>query len=395
MLISTLLTTYSFAQITFEKGYFIDNSNQRIECQIKNTDWKNNPKQIEFKTDETSEKQVVDISSIKEFGISGYSKYVRVKTNIDRSSTDESRLSTQSSPEWSKEEMFLKVLIEGTASLYYFEDGSLRRFFYSVSDTTLTQLVYKEYLNADNKIALNNGFRQQLWVDVRCESTKMNAVSGLLYDKNSLLNYFKKFNECSGYTIIEYNKRKRGELIHVRLVPGLNYTTVSIQNVESELKNTNFKNTTGFRIGLETEVILPFNRNKWGFLFEPTYQYTNSTGTNSLGTATLHFRSIEFPLGVRYNIFLNNNLALYLNGFIIPGYCADFHSTIEFNYPFATPLVIKSMGSLSFGGGIEAKKFSAELRYYSNRDILNGYLKWFSDYQRFSILIGYRLFGKN
>ena len=133
-LIITLLATCSFAQITFEKAYFINSINQRVDCLIKNYDWKNNPTEIEYKTDETSEKQTSEFSSIKEFGISGYSKFVRVQTDVDRSSPDMS-VSSQSSPEWSHEEIFLKVLLEGGASLYFYEDGSLQRFFYSLSDT--------------------------------------------------------------------------------------------------------------------------------------------------------------------------------------------------------------------------------------------------------------------
>ena len=393
-LLITLLATCSFAQITFEKGYFINNNNQRIDCLIKNYDWKNNPKEIEYKTDATSEKHTAEISSIKEFGISGYSKFVRVKTNVDRSSLDMS-VSTQSSPEWSNEEIFLKVLLEGRASLYYYEDGSLQRFFYSLSDTLIKQLIYKEYLTADKTIAINSGFRQQLWIDVRCPKTTMSSVGNLIYNRNALLKYFKTYNDCNGNLFVEYNKKGKGELFSLRLVPGINYTTITIANNTSNIKNTDFENVLGFRIGLEAEAILPFNKNKWGLLFEPTYQYSNSTGKNSLGHATIQYNSIEFAVGVRYNLFLNKNLSLYFNGFYIPSYSTDFHSTIDFDYPFASPLNIKSMGSQAFGGGIKHKKISAEFRYYTNREILGSYLNWYSDYQRFSFLIGYRLNGKH
>ena len=44
-----------FAQISFEKGYFINNANQKTNCLIKNQDWKDNPTEFEYKLDENSE----------------------------------------------------------------------------------------------------------------------------------------------------------------------------------------------------------------------------------------------------------------------------------------------------------------------------------------------------
>jgi hypothetical protein len=43
------LFSFSYAQITFEKGYFINNSGDRTECFIKNIDWRDNPTKFEYK----------------------------------------------------------------------------------------------------------------------------------------------------------------------------------------------------------------------------------------------------------------------------------------------------------------------------------------------------------
>ena len=45
----TISCLQSYSQIIFENGYFIDESNNRIECLIKNIDWKNNPTEFEYK----------------------------------------------------------------------------------------------------------------------------------------------------------------------------------------------------------------------------------------------------------------------------------------------------------------------------------------------------------
>ena len=48
-LLTIILSFNCYSQISFEKGYYINNSYQKTNCLIKNIDWKNNP------TDRSSE----------------------------------------------------------------------------------------------------------------------------------------------------------------------------------------------------------------------------------------------------------------------------------------------------------------------------------------------------
>ena len=64
----------------------INESNQRIECLIKNIGWINNPTMFEYRLSQNGTIQKATIQIVKEFGINNVSKYIRVKTNIDRSS---------------------------------------------------------------------------------------------------------------------------------------------------------------------------------------------------------------------------------------------------------------------------------------------------------------------
>jgi hypothetical protein len=83
LIISTILNIHCFGQIVYEKGYYIDNSNQKIECFIKNLDWNNNPTKFMYKLTENGEKNTLDIKLVKEFGIGDGLKYVRKKVQID------------------------------------------------------------------------------------------------------------------------------------------------------------------------------------------------------------------------------------------------------------------------------------------------------------------------
>ncbi len=391
----SLLFFHSFGQIRFESGYFLDNNNKRVECFIKNKDWKNNPKEFEYKFSINGETQKGNLNSAKEFGVAGFSKYIRAAVKIDVSSNDIDNLSKERNPEWSEDTLYLKVLTEGKAILYYYDRKGLRRFFYSITDTLINQLIYKEYYTADNQVAENVKFREQLWNDVRIENAGMNSIENIHFNTNELKNYFKKYNEQEGQLAVVYGKKEKKDSFHLKISPGINYSSLIIANTVNGKYNTKFNNQLNFRIGLEAEFIMPFNMNKWGFIFEPTFQYFYSEDKKSTSIETLHFNSVEFPIGLRYYFFLNEELKLFADAFFIPATNFGFHSELRHQSTISSisPSILKlnTGQNYSFGGGMGYKKISAELRFYTNRDIFRGYASWYSDYQKYSIILGYRI----
>jgi hypothetical protein len=118
----------SYSQIEYEKGYYIDNNGQKTDGLIKNKEWKNNPDNFKFKVNEDSEASNKTIVTCEEFGVSTI-KYKRFIVNIDMSNPKKSsNLSESRNPEFIKDTLYLKVLVEGKASLYYYTDGNIERF---------------------------------------------------------------------------------------------------------------------------------------------------------------------------------------------------------------------------------------------------------------------------
>lgn len=208
-LVIAVMSFTCYSQIEFEKGYFIDNSDQRIECLIKNVDWQNNPREFEYIL-EDSKITGTNISLVKEFGIDNVSKYKRYTVNIDRSGTDLSRMSTERNPVFKEEELFLKVLVEGEASLFRFIDKGLERFFYKMHDSEITQLVYKLYLANPNQKAENNHFRQQLMTELWGPDILENDFKNLHYETKELVRLFVRYNDLanSGYTNFSEKERE-------------------------------------------------------------------------------------------------------------------------------------------------------------------------------------------
>lgn len=384
----TALASNCYSQIVFEKGYFINNSDQRIECLIKNVDWQNNPREFEYKL-EDAKITTTNISLVKEFGIDNVSKYKRYTVNIDRSGTDLLKMSTGKNPVFQEEELFLKVLVEGEASLYRFIDKGLERFFYKMNDSEITQLVYKLYMASPNQKAENNHFRQQLLIELSGPDLLENDFKNLHYETKELVRLFVRYNDLanSGYT--NFREKEKRDAFNLTLRPGMNYSSLSAINIDNYSMNADYGNKAGFRFGIESEFILPFNKNKWAVIIEPSYQYYKSEIQGTVENVYADYISVELPVGLRYYFFLNKNSKIFVNGSMILDFPVD--SKLRANY--WQEFDIDSSPNVTIGFGYKGlERYSVELRYQMPRELLNGFLLWESDYNTLSVIFGYSIF---
>jgi hypothetical protein len=410
-LLLNVLSIKSYSQIAFERGYFIDESNQKIDCYIKNIGWKNNPTEFEYKLPQNEAVQIATIQTVKEFGIYEVSRYIRARVKMDRSDDKVDNLNYDRNPTFHEEQLFLKVLIEGEATLFSYADGDLTRFFYALNDSEINQLVYKRYLvdNQNNhnsfqfskQIFQNTLFRQQLFLDLKCHGITSNDVSNIKYNSREIKRIFVRYNECTHSAYYNYDQSQKKDILNISIRPGLHYSSLAIHNSLYDSHNTDFGSKMGFSFGIETEYILPYNKNKWGITVEPTLQYYKSERTKEVHNVSggilvseVNYKSIELPVGIRHYFFLNDNSKLFINF----SYIWDFtkNSTVEFTRSDGSKLNsldIKPNGNISFGSGLKHRDiYSIEMRYQTNRDILGKYTFWFSDYKTFSVIFGYTLF---
>lgn len=389
LLFIAILNFNCYSQISFEKGYYINNANQRVDCLIKNVDWRNNPTEFEYKLSENGESKKESIESVKEFGVDNSSKYVRTKVNIDRSSEYVNELSETRAPLFIEEVLFLKVLVEGKASLYEFIDGGLERYFYMHNNNAIEQLIFKSYKVQDRNVYKNSRFKQQLWTDLKCPAITLNKIKNLDYKRKDLVKFFVNYHECNNLEYVNYVATKKRDAFNLNSRPGLNYSTLSIQNSILKSRNIDFDNDLTFRMGIEAEFIFPFNKSKWAIIIEPTYQYYKSEKKVPNLLVNVNYQSIELPIGIRHYFFLNEKAKIFINGSIITD--LSFNSGIKFS-PGST-FDIKSQNNLAFGIGYKhINKFSIELRYQTRREIIRDYISYRSDYNTVSVIFGYSLF---
>lgn len=402
VLLLIVLSLNCYSQISFEEGYFIDDTGKKITCLIKNIDWKDNPTEFKYRLSKNSDPIKATIESVKEFSVNNNSKYIRSTVNIDRSTDNLSNLSKVKEPIFKEEELFLKVLVEGNSNLYEYVQSNLKRYFYSKENSDIEQLIFKSYKTDENIVRKNNRFRQQLAIELKCQSFETDKFKNLDYKRDDLVKYFIEYGDCNNIELINFVPKQKRDLFNLTIRPRLNSSSLTIENFSADTRNVDFENKLGFGFGLEAEFILPFNKNKWAILVEPTYQSFKSETTMPVSNVSggvlnskVNYTSIETPVSLRHYFFLNKNSKIFIDASFI--FDISPNSSIEFTREDGSALnslKIVTRNNLAMGIGYKQNdRFSLEIRYQTSREILSDYLYvWNSDYRTLSVILGYSLF---
>lgn len=385
-----LFSVQCFSQTHFKKGYYVNNAKDTIQGLIKDFDWKYNPNNIIFKSNKSASEEKLEPNEVLYFEIYDKVKYKSARVDIDVSDHRLSELNEERLPEFENKHLFLKVLDEGEVNLYKYHVSTYKRFFIKKEDGALKQMIHKRYLDNNGGIRENNNFRQQLLNDLKCDNLSKSQFSNLEYNETSLRKLISKYNSCHNNKTYTYKKKERDQSIFLSIRPG-----AQLASLTTELNgktNTEFDTELNIRMGIELEIVLPFNNSKWAVIFEPTFQkYASTKEVESIIDGRyreVDYSSIEFPLGARYYMFLNDQNKLFLNA----GYVYDhsFDSQIDGNV--GIPLDIQSDMNPFFGIGYRFKeRFSFEFRYQTSRDIISEYMIWRSNYSSYAFILGYTI----
>ncbi len=381
----------AFAQAAFEKGYFIGLDDKRVDCKIMIPEWNRTPTEFLYKLNDSAEVRNAGPSSVKEFGVGEGSKLISAMVDLDISSDDEANPSEIQEPDWYKQRIFLLVLVDGEASLYEYNQTTIKRYFYKGKKQPLGQLINKIFRFKDDNpdmIRTNASFRQQLWQNVRIEGEGMETIEKLEYDKSDLVRYFTEYDQKSGVPYTVKKRKKESPGFSLRITPGGSYSLFKVVNYYYQEQVFDFPGQLGFRLGMEAELIIPYTNRTVGLVLEPTYQYFNVSAMSMGQEMSVKLSFIEFPVGARYYLFFTKDLRGFADIYYIPGFAVNFNSEVTLD---GSPTDVSFKRSIAAGTGIAWKRFGAEFRWYSNKNILNGmYLA--SKYSRFCFILSYQLF---
>lgn len=387
----SILNINGFAQIKYEIGYIIDNNGKRIDCLIKNIDWKNNPTEFKYKLSDNAKPETAKIDNITEFGISNTVIYKRFTVDIDRSSSSFiNYMSTSKEPKFNKEQLFLKVLVEGKATLYSYQNKNLIRFFFSVDSLNPQQLIFKNYLASENLIAENNSYRQQLADNLQCSNLSVADIQKVNYNNHDLIKFFTAYNNCNHSGFINFQQKQKRDLFNLTFRPGLSMSNLTVQNSQLTYGTVDFGSKMSLRLGAEAEFIMPFNKYKWAIIMEPTFQSFKSDITvKNNKPGIVDYKYIDLPIGLRCSFFLNDKSKIFINGLFIK----SFTITSKLDIGDQKNLDIKSRPNAAFGAGYKyGSRYSIEMRYGLDKEILSDYIYYDSHFRNFSVVIGYTIF---
>jgi hypothetical protein len=316
------------SQVKFEKGYYISDDNIRTECFMRNTDHFSNPTSFLFKINEgDSNTSIGDLSSVKEFGIDNVMKFERATLEVDMSDFDLKYMGKNREPEWKERTLFLKVLIEGSATLYEYRDVNFKRYFVKINNSPIQQLIYKKYFQDPPnyiKIAENKDFQKQLWTNLRNSDFNLDKVLKMDYSKQDLTEYFIEYNTSNDNSFEDYYSSKSRGSVNFKIQGGLNFT--GLKNTDNgDVKVEYNGNKYYLKYGGELEYVAAFNRNKWAGFFEyshQSYDYDFAvTRRNSNSGATFEITERDsnyinqnlWSVGIRHYMYLNADSSIYLD----------------------------------------------------------------------------------
>lgn len=304
-----ILKINCYAQTTFEKGYFIDNSNQKTKCLIKRGN-SNDDFYFSYKIDKNSPTLQNSLRYIKEFGFHDGIKYSR-----------EVILSTkQNSNTAIKKEMFLQVLVEGEASLYY--NSKKAKYFFKKKGGNISILEHRKVIKGF-KVKEDNSYKQKLFTSLSsCKSIPKDKFKQLKYKKNSLINFFQTYNKCLNPNYKLNLKKEKKIEFNISLKAGINESSIDV-NFENKNLRPTFKNNKEFQLGGEIEFFFPFSK-KWSFFIEPTFLFFEADDVivdydlikGGKAVFSITHKTLEIPVGTRRYFTLNKKNKLFLSGSI-------------------------------------------------------------------------------
>jgi hypothetical protein len=388
------LTTL-IAQTSFEKGSYIDNAGNRSEGFIKNLDWKDNPTSFEFSKTADGENSVSKtIQQVKSFEVTSVSLYERHRVNIDRASQVINDLGYNRNPEMKEETLFLKVMLDGKNKLYRYRDNKTLKLYYKKGAGDINALVYKRYLTPDQGLTSNNYYQQQLLNEFKCDSGKLPRPSSIQYTSGDILNFFQKYNTCSGVQNIEVDQREKRSTVQITAVAGMNANSY---NVDAGSANIDFGSSTTPVFGIEIEYIMPFNNNKWSIFADTRFASFESEKIIEspiiLGTqlpfqkVTLDYSSIDFSLGFRHYFFLSDTSKIFAN----LSYAIEVSAKSDIDFERVGDINANNpVGTYGLGIGYTYKDLRIEARYNGTKNHFGkDFGRGFSEYNSFMLTLGY------
>lgn len=260
-LLLLFVSTFAYSQNTFLPGFVVNTKGDTLKGYINNEDWFENPDVIAFKLNPGAAKVYYSPNDLKIVSVNG-DVFVGAVVESDISFFKAGELTDDKELKIKMDTVFLKMIIGGPKSLYYYKSSNDKVQFYISKDIGYELLVYKRYLkrerNEDVVVAYNK-YKEQLSYYLRDCQAIISNLERIKYDKESLAKIFKSYYSCTN-TVIGYQESKAKPVFNYGVLAGA-----------SLLEFGNPSAMGGFVPGAFVEFSYPRNRGRWSIYTDLVY----------------------------------------------------------------------------------------------------------------------------
>lgn len=402
--------TSTYGKNTLFPGYIITLNNDTLHGFIDYKNWEKNPKHIKFRDSELGADKLYTPKSILEFSTSN-EIYKSAIVETERSDYKTNELTLSPNLYIVVDTVFLRALIIGEKSLYYFKDERGKDNFYIEQNSNYELLVYKRYLKEERGkkfIVSNNKYIGQLILYLQNCMEINELLSETSYDLKSLVKAFNYYYDCTNAKM-DFREQENKVKLNFSVIAGATLTSLKFRGEDGGpyLTEVNYPSSINFTAGLALDVVLLRNFGRWSFNNELIISSYSTQGSYedyvhdnryTITDTKLAFTYLKINNMLRTN-FPVNKVILYVNlgfsnGFVIASTNYKKTTSVLFTQvniveSEALPNIRKHEQSLLLGVGGQLGKFSAELRYETGNGMSN-YMNLRSATQRLFLLIGYK-----
>ncbi|HET6256135.1 MAG TPA: hypothetical protein VFE32_18810 [Puia sp.] len=203
------------------------------------------------------------------------------------------------------------------------------------------------------------------------------------YEEKAFVRYFTAYNSCVKSPYTDFWTKTGKTIIHLNIRPGMDLGSATfIDNTFANPQKYNFGNQVSFRIGVELELLLPFNRNKWAVVVEPAYRsYTGKTSG-----LQVDYKAFQFLLGGRY-FLIDGPSKWYLTAAIY----GDFPTNSSLAYENSDLSFVARFGASVSAGYRYKDRLGLELKYSPPQPVLANYLALGMKLSTASAILSFRI----
>lgn len=403
----TLLPMWAFGQQNFQPAKVTTLSGDTLRGFINYRGWDNNPKSIAFKPDLQSPTQVFRPLDIKGFRVNN-EQYLGGAIMVETSPTNLEDLTATALPILRPDTAFLQGLAVGQRSLYCYKKNG-PEYLYTEQQGKFDLLIYKRYKpsSANLVVESNNNFRQQLAMYLADCPTIERQTRTLFYTATSVQKLFRAYYACTNQAAAVHQRKSSYQ---VGVLLGATRTQLRF-NVGAQRTTPppafDSYTTYGPTGGLFLYLPLPGQLGHFSINNDLTFTSFKASGNSKETLSAENSSATTYTLALTY-LKLNTLLrftrpvgtgALFINAGISNGYAIDtqneqvvvskFYSSQKTTTGEIFPIARYEQGFVAGLGG-SVKRLSAEARYEHSNGFLD-ILNLSSSFERYSLLIGYRL----